>query len=199
MTRPLSEYDVFIRWNKAIPILRKVQSFNEATLSEKVTSRNPFSLTGKIDLDEIDNPDKVKIYANRQEGFLSRTLIQKNVALIDKYKVLISKAHGIGSYPDSVISKPIIAKPPSACTETYLVIDSYSNETQAINMSKYARTRFFRFLLSLRKLTQNITSSCYAFVPDLPMDQEWTDERLFERYDITPDEQDFIKSLVKEM
>ncbi len=199
MLRPLSEYDIFIRWNKAIPILRKVQALHESTLNHRVTNRNPFSLTGKVKLDEIDNPDKVKIYANKQEGFIQKTQIQKNRELIDKYKVLISKAHGIGSYPDTVISKPIIASPRSACTETYLVVGSYKTKEEAENMSKYAKTRLFRFLLSLRKLTQNITANSYSFIPDLTMDREWTDEKLYERYGITDEEQQFIKSLVKEM
>ena len=119
--------------------------------------------------------------------------------MIDKYKVLISKAHGIGAYPDSVISKPIVAPPRSACTETYLVVGSFKTLEEAENLAKYAKTRFFRFLLSLRKLTQNITANSYAFVPDLPMDRVWTDEKLYERYDITPKEQRFIESLVKEM
>lgn len=199
MTRPLSEYDTFIRWNAAIPILRKVQALHEDTLNNKVTNRNPFSLTGKVKLDSIDNPDKVKIYANKQDGFIQRSQIQKNKELIDKYKVLISKAHGIGSYPDTVISKPIVALPRSACTETYLVVGSYKTEEEAKNMAKYAKTRFFRFLLSLRKLTQNITANSYSFIPDLSMDREWTDEKLYDRYEITDDERQFIESLVREM
>lgn len=199
MVRPLSEYDTFIRWNAAIPILRRVQALHEDTLNSRVTNRNPFSLTGKVKLDNIDNPDKVKIYANKQEGFIQRSQIQKNKELIDKYKVLISKAHGIGSYPDTVISKPIIALPRSACTETYLVVGSYGTEIEAKNMARYTRTRFFRFLLSLRKLTQNITANSYSFIPNLPMDQEWTDEKLYKRYGITEKEQQFIESLVKEM
>ncbi|MBQ9018055.1 Eco57I restriction-modification methylase domain-containing protein [Candidatus Saccharibacteria bacterium] len=199
MTRPLSEYDTFIRWNAAVPILRKVQALHEDTLNNRVTNRNPFSLTGKVKLDNIDNPDKVKIYANKQEGFIQRSQIQKNKELIDKYKVLISKAHGIGSYPDTVISRPIVALPRSACTETYLVVGSYKTEEEANNMAKYAKTRFFRFLLSLRKLTQNITANSYSFIPDLSMDREWTDEKLYERYEITDDERQFIESLVKEM
>lgn len=199
MERPLSEYDTFIRWNEAIPILRKVQSFHESTLGAKVTNRNPFSLTGKIVLDNIDNPDKVKIYAHQKEGYILRTQIVKNKQLIDKYKVLISKAHGIGSYPDTVISKPIVASPRSACTETYLVVGSYDTMQEAENMALYARTRFFRFLLSLRKLTQNITANSYAFVPDLPMSRKWTDEELYNKYEITSDEQHFIESLVREM
>jgi site-specific DNA-methyltransferase (adenine-specific) len=53
-----------------------------------------------------------------------------------------------------------------------------------------------RFLVSLRKLTQDSTREVYAFVPDLEYDHEWTDEMLYERYGIEPDEVEFIESIV---
>lgn len=199
MQRLLDEYDIFIRHNQAISILRKVRSHQEETLDSVVSSRNPFSLTGKVQLDQINNPDKVKIYANKETGYILRTKIAKNTDLIDKPKVLISKAHGTGKLPDSIISKPIVAEVPSACTETYLVIGAFTNVREAENLAKYAKTRFFRFLLSLRKLTQNITQKSYAFIPRLDMTREWTDEELYERYNIDKDEQTFIKQMVKEM
>ena len=64
---------------------------------------------------------------------------------------------------------------------------------------KYMKTRFFRFLVLLAKTTQDATSKVYSYVPDLPMDIEWTDEELYKRYGIDQDEQAFIKQMVKEM
>lgn len=39
----------------------------------------------------------------------------------------------------------------------------------------------------------------FSFVPDLDMSQEWTDEKLYKRYGINEKEQEFIKSIVREM
>jgi site-specific DNA-methyltransferase (adenine-specific) len=58
------------------------------------------------------------------------------------------------------------------------------------------RTRFVRFLVSLRKITQNITRDSYRFVPMLPMNCLWTDEALYKRYGVTSDEVAFIESLI---
>jgi site-specific DNA-methyltransferase (adenine-specific) len=69
---------------------------------------------------------------------------------------------------------------------------------EASNYARYLRTRFLRFLVSLRKHTQHATSGVYAFVPDLPLDQEWTDEKLYKRYGLTEDEIAFIESQVAE-
>jgi site-specific DNA-methyltransferase (adenine-specific) len=60
------------------------------------------------------------------------------------------------------------------------------------------RTRFVRFLVSLRKITQNITRDSYRFVPLLPTNRLWTDKDLFERYEITPKQIAFIESLIAE-
>ena len=38
----------------------------------------------------------------------------------------------------------------------------------------------------------------YSFVPDLPLDQEWTDPKLYKRYELTGDEITFIESQVAE-
>ena len=46
LKRPLREEaaDVFIRYNEAIPILRKIQSFGEKSFSELMSSRKPFGI-----------------------------------------------------------------------------------------------------------------------------------------------------------
>lgn len=94
-----------------------------------------------------------------------------------------------------------MAKPGTCCTETYMVVGADLNldETSANNLAKYMQTRFVRFLISLRKVSQDATAKVYAYVPVLPMDQAWTDEKLYERYEITPTERKFIESMIQEM
>ena len=55
-----------------------------------------------------------------------------------------------------------------------------------------------RFLVSLRKPTQDAARGVYAFIPDLPLDQEWTDTKLYQRYGLTEDEIAFVESQVAE-
>ena len=96
------------------------------------------------------------------------------------------------------LSKPIIAEPGTACTETYVVAGLFDSEAEAKNYVSYLRTRFVRFLVSLRKPTQDAARGVYGFVPDLPLDQEWTDAKLYKRYGLTPEEIAFIESQVAE-
>jgi site-specific DNA-methyltransferase (adenine-specific) len=94
------------------------------------------------------------------------------------------------------LSKPIIAEPGTACTESYLVAGLFDSEVEAQNYAMYLRTRFARFLVSLRKSTQDAPKNVYAFIPDLPLDVEWTDAKLYKRYELTPEEIAFIESQV---
>jgi site-specific DNA-methyltransferase (adenine-specific) len=96
------------------------------------------------------------------------------------------------------LSKPIVAEPGTACTETYLVAGHFDSEKEATNYAQYLRTRFVRFLVSLRKATQHATRDVYSFVPDLPLNQEWTDAKLYKRYGLIENEIAFIESQVAE-
>jgi site-specific DNA-methyltransferase (adenine-specific) len=97
------------------------------------------------------------------------------------------------------LSRPIIAKPGEACSETYLIAGRFDSEKKAERYATYLRTRFVRFLVSLRKATQHATKDVYAFVPDIPLNCEWTDEKLYERYGLTKEEIAFVESIVKPM
>ena len=66
MKRPLIEdaTDIFIRYNEAIPILRKVQTFQEKSFSEFISSRKPFGLPTNFKGKKEPFQDAIKIYVN---------------------------------------------------------------------------------------------------------------------------------------
>lgn len=199
--RKLDEYDVFIRFNESIDILNKVRAKKEATLERKVSSRKPFGLATNFENFKLKKfKDSLKLFANKKIGWVERNKIRANEQWIKKYKVLLTRAYGAGSgYPHQITNKPIVAGPKTVCTETYLVIDVFNDKEKAENMAEYIKTRFFRFLVSLKKNTQDNPRETFSFVPDLDMSQKWTDKKLYKRYGITEEEQKFIESIVREM
>ena len=203
--RELDAYDVFVRRNEGVVILDKVSQYRvdgkpEQKLSQNVSARKPFGLTnerGAKSPDKISSP--ILVYGNQIQSYLPREKISNNEEWVDNWKVLLVKAHGTSGREDrTILGSPLVASPGSACTETYLVMGTYDNKEKADYLAFYLRTRFVRFLVSLRKITQNITRDTYKFVPQLPMDQEWTDQMLYERYGISADEVDFINSVIDE-
>lgn len=198
--RSLDQFDTFIRFNQALPILEKVEALNYSNLSDQVSRQKPFGLRT---YDRPSGRGGVTLYANKAIGLFERAQLPKGHQLVDKYKVIISMAYGEGGekrdYPRMVLGKPIIAEPPSACTETYLVVGAYNTLIEAENFSKFLKTKFCRFLVSLRKNTQHITSDRFRFVPKLEMNVEWDDEKLFKYFKISKSEIEFIDTLVKPM
>lgn len=142
----------------------------------------------------------VKLYGSQRISWVSRSDIQQNPEWIDDWKVLVTAVQGTSAAVETkFLSTPIIAGPDEACTETYLVAGHFDTEKLARRYAAYLRTRFVRFLVSLRKYTQHANRSVYAFVPDIPLNREWTDEKLYERYGLTKDEIAFIESVVRPM
>lgn len=201
--RFLDEYDVLVRNNEAVSILNKVSAdVRVVNLASNVSAIQPFSIRtsyrGKPSGEGMKSP--VLLYQNGGTAFIEHDEIPRNTEWVNQWKVLLGAAYGAGdSIPHQITNYPIIAAPGSACTETYLVIGRFSSEQEAKYLAAYLRTRFVRFLVSLRKNTQHIYSDRFSFVPSVPMDRFWTDVELYATYGLTNDEQVYIESVIKPM
>jgi site-specific DNA-methyltransferase (adenine-specific) len=206
MERPLLEQnnDTFIRFNEAVSIVRKVSKLKEKKFDEIVSSQKPFGLrTYVLGSPEMES-NSIQLYANRnickEIGYISRTEITENKQWIDLWKVYISAAYGErGSFPYLVLGKPFLGEPNSCCTETFQVIGPFETEIYSQNVIKYISTRFFRFLVLLIKNTQHAPKRVYSLVPIQDFNEEWTDEKLYKKYDLSPDEINFIESMIRPM
>jgi site-specific DNA-methyltransferase (adenine-specific) len=98
--------------------------------------------------------------------------------------------------PDAVLGTSFITPSPSVCTQTYLFfyVDS---EQEAISVKSYVDTRFFRFLVSLRKITQHATRSTYTWVPQQEWNEIWSDDKLYAKYGVNEEEIRFIESRIR--
>ena len=203
--RELGEYDVLVRDERAIRILKKVLSKNELSILDLVSSDTPFGLaTNFKDWHKKGGPDQIVLHlinrGKRTKGFIDRRQIKKYVKAIDVWKVLVPKAYGAGeSFPHQILGKEIIAAPPSVCTQSFLTVSPFEAESAATSFASYYHTRFFRFLVSLRKITQDALRSTYSWVPMQSWDRVWTDEMLFEKYGISDDEVEYLISRIRPM
>ena len=212
LKRPLLEkgLSTFIRYNEAIPILKKVLKFKEKPFSKIVSFNDPFGFdkreTGsykriKPSFSLNKSKNKIEFYYNGWEkegiGFIEESKVSKNLELIHKYKLLISKAYGMGKdKPYKVINKPIISLSPSCCTETYLVVGPFETQQECENVKNYMETKFFRFLVLLIKNTQNAMNKIYSLVPEQNFHEQLTDKYLYEKYSLSKEEIDFIEELI---
>lgn len=192
--------DVFVRRNEAISILEKVQSLKEESFSEIVSSRKPFGLPTNIMGSKTKAPQDVVLYQRGGTAYYPQAGLPKNKEWVNKYKIFITKAYNAGDdYPHQILNKPLIGEKGTCCTETYIVIGPFESKEKTENVNSYICTKFFRFLVSLKKISQDATQRVYEFVPMQDFSKPWTDEELYKKYNLTDDEIAFIESMIKPM
>ncbi len=203
LQRPLLEEgaDSFVRFNQSISILRKIQQHNEESFATIVSTRKPFGIEATDTIQKDKNAKySLPVYAYPNNGYISPTSIRQNDVWVDKYKVYISKAYGErGDFPYFVLGKPFVGDKGTCCTETYLVIGASNNLNIVENIKTYITCKFFRFLVLMKKNTQNAAKNVYTFVPLQDFSKSWTDEELYAKYNLTQEEIDFIESIIKPM
>lgn len=164
-----------------------------------------------FDAKPTDGNDYIRILGRtnneRAYKYVRRDYVNK-VKNLDKFKLFIPKANGIGAFGE-VISSPITATPGVGSTETFLSIGILDSEYEMDAALKYIKTKFARALLGVLKTTQDITPDKWKYVPlqdfTAHSDIDWSksvaeiDRQLYHKYDLTADEIEFIETHVKEM
>jgi len=200
--RELGEHDVFVRDHRAVTVLHKVLAKAEPSVTTVLSHDKEFGWTSNYDnFSDEEKSDGVPLYyvrrGKRSVGYITRHEVTKSANLIDTWKVLVPKAgSGGGIVPDYVLGTPLIAPSPSVCTQTFLFF-YVGSLAQAESVRSYVATRFVRFLVSLRKITQDATRATYKWVPIQDWDRTWTDADLYAKYGITEDEQEHIESQIR--
>ena len=212
--RDLGEFSTFIRQSEAISIVHKIIDETIITLDNIVYSRKPFGLDNNFVGKQKPYDHCITVYGSQGISYADKDVVSQNTELIDNWKVIASKASAQGGRADKdgkrkVIPKIEVLTPNVVCTESYLLLSSFNNEDSANNLCKYVKSKFFRFLLSLKVITQNISKDCFRFVPlqdfTSNSDIDWSrsigeiDAQLYEKYGLERDEIDFIERMIKPM
>lgn len=165
-----------------------------------------------------DDEHPIKCYINKRlekcgYGWIKRSDVAKNHDTIGIYKVYLPKAYGTAGDP-YVIGTPFLGEPNSACSFSYIVI-AYSpikhnfSKVQCENIINYMKSRLFRYLVTIRKKTQDNPCPVFQFVPlqdfTPSSDIDWSqpvadiDRQLYNKYGLNRQEIDFIERTIKPM
>ncbi len=199
--RKLNEYEIFVRDNRAMEIIKRVNSMYNKTLETRCSSRKPFGLPTNYAPKDKGVPcwfiQKIgKKYANQKD-------IDDSNTLLDKWKFLVPKAPIAGQ---TDFTKPVgfyydgntrIAAPGECCTESFIVLGAFDTEDEVLNYKSYILTKTVRFLLLQAVVSQDVTKKCFCFVPDLEKyNKKYTDEMLCKMWNITKEEWEYINSRI---
>lgn len=209
-TRPLLERGAatFIRYNEGVEILRKVAIAEGASdgvslpegcrFSEIVSSRKPFGLATNYRGRDSPDSNDVRVFRNGGIVFGPRSDVTAGAHLIDAVKLFVPYASpGSDDYPHLVLSKPLVAGPGEIATETYLAVGPFPDAEQAQNAAQYMSTQFFRFMLTLLRVSQHVTRGVYVYAPLQDFTRGWSDEDLAEKYGLSATEREFMARFVK--
>ncbi len=200
--RDLRESETFIRYSEALQIIKKVKQNSNTYFSDRVFPQRPFGLRTYVKPSESGD---IILRYNKGKGPFDRKSVILNSNLIGKWKVITSyRTNEHAGETDKegkkrILSTTEILPPNEICTETYLLVDYFETEEEATNCLIYMKTLFFRFMLSMVVSTQGLSASSFSLVPYLDFHESWTDEKLYAKYGITPEEQAYIESLIKPM
>jgi site-specific DNA-methyltransferase (adenine-specific) len=200
-TRDLREGDgVLIRDNEAAKIVHKVRQKTTTTVTEWVQPRLAFNEKFRTNFRGTPEPastDDVPIISTGGVGYVTRDEIVRGADLIDKWKVLIPKAgDGHGREVSYVLGEPIALAPGSICTESYFVAGAFTSRKHAEHFAHYLATKFTRFLVLQRKLTQDLAPDRFRFVPALDMKRRWTDADLYAHFGLSEGEAAYIDAAI---
>lgn len=202
--------DVFIRFEIAIGIMKKVSQSLTESFENLVSSQKPFGLRTFVHGKTKPFANSIRVYENGGVGYISRGEVEKNEHWIDCHKIYISRAYNAGDgFPHQIIGKPIYGAPETCCTETYVMLGPFPSELACLNVEKYIRTKFFRFMVMLKKASQQVPSTVFTYVPQFDFennsDINWSNSvdainrDLYAKYNLSGTEIEFIESMIKPM
>jgi site-specific DNA-methyltransferase (adenine-specific) len=133
--------------------------------------------------------DYLKCYVSQQKGFvkyIDKKEIKKDIT---NYKVITARANG----KNGCFGNTFIGYPNEIHTKSYISFN-VSNENEAKSLSSYMKCRLPNFILSLRKLSQDISESTCKWIPLPPLDRIWTNNEIYKYFNLTDDDINLINN-----
>ena len=212
LNRDLSEYDIFIRNNNALQLIRRMEASSDRKMDDVVYPRNVFGISSDLrGQDNKDEKHQIALFSSQKSNsmamsYISGDEVQKQHELIGKYKVIMGKVvprgGEVGVDPSvgyRVTSTLQVLSPGSVFTDSYLLLAAFDSKAEAIHFAEYMCLKFPRFLLHETYSSMNISKQNFRFVPFLDYSKEWTDKELFERYGCNEEEISMIESIIRPM
>lgn len=210
---------VVIRNPKDLKLLKKILKYckkdyylkGELNFSSMVSPSHFFDKNGILSTNWSDyskaesDTANVKYFVSRVKnpqgyGWIKESQIPKNKEAMDLHKIIVP-GNGTGK---TIIGKPRYSEPRSVCSQSYVVIGYDTkrhnlSKAECLNILSYMNTKLFRFMVKIKKSTNDAPRGAYQFVPLQDFSKPWTDEELYKKYKLTQEEIDYIEETIAPM
>ena len=171
----LSLYDIILD-SKYYSIVNKIITFDSLT---NIYMGRYYGIESN-DKRLCNNDKLVKCYVSQQKGFIKyidHKYIKKDII---KWKVITARANG----KNGCFGNMFIGSPNEVHTGSYISF-AVSDINEANSLLSYLKCRLPNFMLSLRKISQDISESSCKWIPLPPLDRIWTDKNVYSYYKLT--------------
>jgi site-specific DNA-methyltransferase (adenine-specific) len=131
--------------------------------------------------------------------YVSSLKSKKRYKFIDNYentnnfwKVITPRA-AFGAY--SGFGYKQISNPNEIYTDSYISF-RVDNKSQAESLLSYLNTTFVNYLLSVRKISQDISKNTCKWIALVPLNKIWSNEEVYDYFKLTKGEIKFIESSI---
>lgn len=196
----------FIKSEIGINILNKCindnfKSFESVVAPKHFFDKNDILGSNWKGYSKIKNDDySIRYYATKKVHgddnlYISYNQVPRHSEYIDRKKIFIPK---LGSQK-TILNKPFISEEKSACSYSFIYIgyDKEYSDKELNNILSYIKTKFFRFLISLKKSAIDCSRKVYKFVPIQDFNEEWSDEKLYKKYNLSDEEIKYIEDNIE--
>ena len=193
--------DIIISSPTMIPLYLDMKQYisEESCLSSIYTPQGRYVTNENVLSKTKQNDDDIPCYVSQPKGFVNYcpvNSINKNKLGqspdINLWKVVTTAAAHSGT---SGFANIFIGKPGTIHSKSYISFNVASEE-EATYLESYLKCKLPQVMLSLRKITHNITNkNVLSWIPIPPLDRIWTNRELFEHYGLSVDLQTLLIEL----
>jgi hypothetical protein len=180
----LNKYDVIVN-NDYYNIIDKLSKYKSLT---DIYLGRYFGIESN-DKKLVDNNDLLKCYVSQQKGFIKyidKKFIKKDYNF---YKIITTRS----SYEaNSGFGNIFIGTPDEIHTGSYISF-KINNNKEAESLLSYLKCRLPNFMLSLRKVSQDISMDTCKWIPLVPLNKQWTDDEVFQYFELSDNDIDLVK------
>lgn len=196
-------------------IILKVGAFGEWAECYNTRSYPFMDQRKRFGLDTMSEQDPqhtIKVIANKEHPVYTSELNFRNTNEVSQYNVMcgviVNEANT--NKPGNVLTNILVLNPYEVSSETWSLIATFKDDMQANNCVKYIKTKFVRFLANQSvNGRSNVTDNTVELVPNqnftFDSDIDWSqsitdiDKQLYQKYNLTQEEIDYIESTIKPM
>ena len=132
---------------------------------------------------------KLKCFVSKQKGFV-KYIDKKHIKKDNSWKVITARANGNRGCFGNIF----IGNKKEVHTGSYISF-KLNNKKEAESLKSYLQCKLPNMMLSLRKISQDISNKTCKWIPLPPLDRTWTNEKIYKYYKLSNDDINLITEL----